>query len=303
MVKSSSQPLTVWFVVWDVVITVAAWVGAYLIRFDTGIPLVRNHQPDFELCLENLPLVVLLALVSFRVSHLYDVHRLRRFREELAAVGKGTILLTLLVMATSFAQRYQYESRLAVAIFAATTFVGVLSFRRLSWLILGRLRARGYNQSHALVVGSGRLARRTARGLENAAWMGIQTVAYVDDHPPAGPLDHAVLGPIADLPRMVHEHHIEHVFIALPLNRYADARRVFDVLSQSIVDVRTRRRRARARRGVADHDHGPRHDLYWAARKPLPRRQRGRQARDGHAIVADRDSLIVAADGGHRRGD
>ena len=238
MVKSSSQPLTVWFVVWDVVFTVAAWLGAYRIRFDTGIPLVNNHQPDFELCLENLPLVVLLSLVSFRVSHLYDVHRLRRFREELAAVGKGTILLALLVMATNFARQYQYESRLAVVIFAAATFVGVLSFRRLSWLVLGRLRARGYNQSHALVVGSGRLARRTARGLEHASWMGIQTVAYVDDHPPAGPLDHAVLGPIADLPRMVHEHHIEHVFIALPLNRYADARRVFDVLSQSIVDVR-----------------------------------------------------------------
>ncbi len=238
MVKRSSQPLTVWFVFWDVAITIAAWIGAYLVRFDTGIPLVNNHQPDFAYCLANLPLIILLSLVSFRFARQYEVHRLRRFREELAAVAKGASLLAILVMATNFARQYPYESRLAVGFFALATFLGILTFRRLSWSILGRLRARGYNQSHALIVGNGRLARRTARSLEHAAWMGIQTVAYVDDHAPAGPLDRPALTPIADLTKLVHDLHIEHVFIALPLNRYADARRVFDALSQSIVDVR-----------------------------------------------------------------
>jgi Undecaprenyl-phosphate glucose phosphotransferase len=37
---------------------------------------------------------------------------------------------------------------------------------------------------------------------------------------------------------LIQQYAIEHVFIALPLNRYADARRVFDVLSQSMVEVR-----------------------------------------------------------------
>ena len=68
MVKSSSQPLTVWFIIWDVIITVMAWIGAYMIRFDTGIPLVNNHQPDFALCLGNLPLIVVVSLVSFRIA-------------------------------------------------------------------------------------------------------------------------------------------------------------------------------------------------------------------------------------------
>src|SRR5436305_916107 len=125
MVKRSSQTLLAWFLVWDVVVTAAAWVAAYFLRFDTGIPLVNHHQPDFDLCVGNLPLV------------------------------------------------------------------------------------------------------------------GIQTVAYADDHPDKhAHTDRPVVGPIADLPRLVHELHIEHVFIALPLNRYADARRVFDSLSQTIVDVR-----------------------------------------------------------------
>ncbi len=238
MIKRSSQPLLVWFLVWDVVVTIAAWIAAYLIRFETGLPLVNNHQPDFELCIQNLPLVVIMAIVSFRVAGQYQIHRLRRFREEMVAVAKGTALLVLLVMSTNFARQYHYESRLAMVIFAVATFLGVLVVRRLSWSILGRLRARGYNQSHALVVGTGRLARCTARSLESAAWMGIQTVAYVDDDPIHTHADRPVIGPIADLPRLILEHHIEHVFIALPMNRYADARRVFDALSETTVDVR-----------------------------------------------------------------
>jgi Undecaprenyl-phosphate glucose phosphotransferase len=239
VVKRSSQPLTIWFLIWDIVLTIGAWIGAYWLRFDTGIPLVNNHQPHFELCIANMPLVLILAVVSYRYAGLYEVHRLRRFREEVLAVLKGVTLLALLVMASNFARQYPYESRLAMVAFAIITCLGILVFRRLSWFILGRLRAKGYNQSHALIVGTGRLARRTSRSLQESYWMGIQTVAFVDDHPEAGfHADRPVLGPLSDLPRLVQELHIEHVFIALPLNRYAEARRVFDILSQTIVDVR-----------------------------------------------------------------
>ena len=239
MVNRTSQPLLAWFLLWDVTVAAAAWVGGYLLRFDAGlIPPVNDHQPDFELCLAALPLVAILAAVAFRVAGQYDIHRMRRFREEMVAVGKGVALLALLVMSTNFALQYGYKSRHAMILFAGLTFVGVLGVRRLTWVVIRRLRARGYNQSHALIVGTGRLARLTARSMESASWMGIQPVAYVDDDPGRGATDRPVVGPVADLPRLVDELHIEHVFIALPMNRYAEARKVFDALSQTVVDVR-----------------------------------------------------------------
>lgn len=239
MVNRTSQPLLAWFLAWDIIATSVAWVGGYLLRFDTGyFRLVNNHQPNFELCLANLPLVAILSVVAYRVVGQYDIHRMRRFREEMAAVGKGVALLALLVMSTNFARQYGYESRLAMGLFAALAFVAVLSVRRLTWVIIRRLRAMGYNQSHALIVGTGRLARLTARSMESASWMGIQPVAYVDDDPSRCPMDRPVVGPVAELPRLVEELHIEHVFIALPMNRYAEARKVFDALSQTVVDVR-----------------------------------------------------------------
>src|SRR5207253_4007240 len=47
-----------------------------------------------------------------------------------------------------------------------------------------------------------------------------------------------ILGSIADLPALVAKYQVSHVFICLPMSRYHEARRVFDVLSQTLVDVR-----------------------------------------------------------------
>ncbi len=238
MINRSSQPLKVWFVVGDVAVAIAAWLGAYWLRFESGLLELYHDQPGFELCLGGMPLVVVLSLVCFRYAGLYDIHRMTRFREEGFAIGKGVALCTLLLASITFALRYQYESRVAFAIFSGLAFFGLLAFRRFTWIAVGRLRSGGYNQSHALIVGTGRLARRTSRTFKLSSWMGIQTVAYVEDEPGKVQCDRPVVGPIADLPRLIEELHIEHVFIALPMNRYADARRVFDALSQTVVDVR-----------------------------------------------------------------
>jgi Undecaprenyl-phosphate glucose phosphotransferase len=238
MVRRVSQSLVAWFLMWDLALAACAWLLAYYIRFHSGWFPASRGVPSLELHLRALPLVLLVGMVAFRLAGMYEVHRLRRFREELAAVGKGVALMTLLVMATSFARHAQHESRGAMVVFGAASLVGIVIARRASWSAVRRLRARGVNQSHALIVGTGRLARRTVRTLRTVNWSGIQPVGFVEDEGQrnAGS-DLPVVGTIAQLPELVEKHHIEHVFVALPLNRYADARRVFAALSQTVVDV------------------------------------------------------------------
>ena len=238
MVRRVSQSLVAWFLLWDLAVTACAWLASYYIRFHCGLFPAPRGVPAVVLYFRTLPLVLLVGMVAFRLAGMYEVHRLRRFREELAAVAKGVGLMTLLVMATSFARHAQYESRAAMLLFGAGTLVAAVVARRASWTAVRRLRARGVNQSHALIVGTGRLARRTVRTLHTVNWSGIQPVGYVEDESHRGPAaDLPVLGSLADLPALVERHHIEHVFVALPLNRYADARRVFTALSQTVVDV------------------------------------------------------------------
>jgi Undecaprenyl-phosphate glucose phosphotransferase len=238
MVRRTRQELTLWFGLWDMVATAGAWVASYWLRFSSGwLPASDGPTPAVSLYWQSLPWTLLLAAIAYRLAGMYEVHRLWRFREELVAVGRGVVWMAVTVMAASFIQRNHYESRLAMALFVGLCGLGILSLRRLSWLAIRTLRSRGINQSHALIVGAGRLARRTADTLRAVPWSGIQPVGYVEDEPWRKPTDLPILGPITDLPELVRRHHIEHVFVALPLNRYTDARRVFALLGQTTVDI------------------------------------------------------------------
>jgi Undecaprenyl-phosphate glucose phosphotransferase len=238
MIRQRSQILGAWFLLWDLTLTGVAWVAAYYLRFETGWIPVTKAPPDAYLCWLNLPLVVVLAGVAFHLTGQYAIHRLRRFREEIVCVLKGTALLSLLVMAASFYLRDAYESRAAMGLFSALVGLLVLAARRLSWSAIRRLRSHGYNQTHAVIVGTGRVARKTALALRHASWMGFKTIGFVEDRQDRWTSDLNVLGTFEELPQLIRKYEIAHVFIALPMSRYDDARHVFDLLSQSLCEVR-----------------------------------------------------------------
>jgi Undecaprenyl-phosphate glucose phosphotransferase len=141
-------------------------------------------------------------------------------------------------MATIFFTHDPYESRASMLLFSGLTVTGLLAGRRLAWFTIRCLRSRGYNQTRAVIVGTGRVARKTARALRHASWMGIKNVGFIENQPSRWTGDLDVLGTLTDLPQIIERYAVAHVFIALPLSRYDDARRVFDILSQSLVEVR-----------------------------------------------------------------
>jgi Undecaprenyl-phosphate glucose phosphotransferase len=238
MIKRSSQVLCVWFLCWDLVLTAAAWVGAYYARFETGWIPVYKPPPDVSLCWRNLPLVILLSAVAYRLTGQYTIDRLRRFREEMVGVVKGTALLSLLVMATIFYTQNPYDSRVTMLLFSLLAAFAVLTARRLSWYAIRALRSHGYNQTRAVIVGTGRVARKTARAFRHASWLGIRNLGFVEDQPNRWTSDLDILGTTDDLPDLIAKYNVEHVFISLPMSRYHEARRVFDILSQTLVEVR-----------------------------------------------------------------
>src|SRR5262245_37997533 len=102
MLKRRSQGLCVWFLVSDLFITSGCWLLAYFLRFEVGWFPVTKSPPEPYYCWRYLPLVAFMSVVAFEITGQYAIHRLRRFREEVIAVLKGTALLALLVMATTF---------------------------------------------------------------------------------------------------------------------------------------------------------------------------------------------------------
>jgi Undecaprenyl-phosphate glucose phosphotransferase len=238
MIKQKSQILSVWFLAWDLGMTALAWALSYYLRFESGLLPLDKDPPPFAVCLQSLPMVLLLSAIAYRLTGQYRVGRFRRLREELFSILRGTCLMGLFVVAATFGLAHTYESRIAFLMFFLLTVVLTLAARRASWAAVHWLRSRGYNQTQAIIVGTGRVARRTARSLRLTRWLGIKNIGYIEDQPTRWCSDLDILGTIADLPQLVTKYHVSHVFICLPMTRYHDARRVFDKLSQSFVEVR-----------------------------------------------------------------
>ena len=238
MIRRVQQTLLFWCILGDLAAVALAWIGAYYLRFSSGWIPAHKAIPDERICWNHLPLILFLAVVSFRMTGQYQLDRLRRFREELVAVLKGSSLLTLAALALIFYEQDDYRSRAVMALFAVLTVLLVLAARRLFWTVLRAVRARGYNQTRALVVGSGRVARRTIRTLQECRWSGIRPIGYIDEKKSPHPEGVEYLGSLDDLPHLVELYQVEHVFLALPMQRYDLARQVFNALSQQVVDVR-----------------------------------------------------------------
>ena len=149
MIDRRSQLLWFGFLVSDLCLTALAWVVAYFLRFESGW-LANGHDPlPFSLCARQLPMIFVLAGVAYRVVGMYDIGRLRRFREEMIAVMRGTALMSLLVMSSLFFLHDPYESRATILLFSALTMVSVVVTRRLGWGAVRTLRSRGYNRGVA----------------------------------------------------------------------------------------------------------------------------------------------------------
>jgi Undecaprenyl-phosphate glucose phosphotransferase len=240
MIDRRSQLMCFGFFLSDLALTALAWLGAYVLRFASGLFVIGAEAtpPLFYHCWRQLPVILLLAVVAYRVAGQYHIGRLRRFREEMLAVLKGTALLSLFAMATIFFLQDRYESRLTMLLFSVLTATSILLARRLGWAIIRTLRARGYNQTFSVIVGTGRSARRLNGSLMRVGWLGIRNVGFVEDHVHPYSSDLDVLGGFDDLPELIRKYQISHVFIALPFSRYEDVRRVFSILSQTVVEVR-----------------------------------------------------------------
>ncbi len=235
MYRRHGNKLSVVFLACDLAVTAIAWTGAYLVRF-AWLPS-PDGVPDSHLMLRALPLVLLLAAVSYRLCGLYEVHRLRELPRELGTVCRASGLLFVLAVTIAFYRRDLYESRLALALFFAFNAAGLTAARRLIWHALKYLRGKGLNYGRALIVGTGRTGRLVARTIANNSWTGLEAVGFVDNPGKLEPTLLPRLGTVGEIDRIVEENDIDHVFVALPLSRSGELPEVYRALSNLLVEV------------------------------------------------------------------
>lgn len=235
MYRRHGQKLGLLFLACDLSATAAVWFGAYFARFALW-PSPRG-VPDLPLVVADLPIVLLLAGFAYRTCGLYEIHRLRELPRELGRVCQASGLLFLLAIAVVFYRRDLYESRLALALFLGLNAITLTLVRRTVWHAIKFLRSRGLNYGRAVIVGAGRTGRLVARTIRENSWTGLEAVGFVDVPGKLDPTLLPRLGNIDQLGEIVDRHDVDHVFVALPLNRYGELPEVYRALSGLLVEV------------------------------------------------------------------
>jgi Undecaprenyl-phosphate glucose phosphotransferase len=235
MYRRHGQKLGLAFLACDLSVTAASWFAAYILRY--SLAPSPYGVPEVSMVAAQLPTILILAGIAYRLCGLYEIHRLRELPRELGVVCQASGLLFLLAIAAVFYRRDLYESRLALAIFVALNAVALAVARRMVWRLVKYLRSRGLNYGRAAIVGAGRTGRLVAQTILRNSWTGLEAVGFVDSPGKSEPAVLPRLGDIDQLAEIVEQHRIDHVFVALPLSRYGELPAVYRALEDVLVEV------------------------------------------------------------------
>ena len=215
----------------DLVLIAAAWVVAWVVRFEILTPPEWVPLGEY---LRFLPAVLVVWSAVFLVSGLYRTRRAQRLPLVVYAVARAVGLGLMASLGALFFYREFSFSRLHMLLFGVLSSSFLVGLRLAIYATLRRGRQRGLNVRRVLIVGAGKAGQRLARAFEHYPWMGFEVVGFLDDRDdvPAEPPDPLypdeshraprLLGRVGDIDAVLDRvGGVDLVYAALPLSAAA----------------------------------------------------------------------------------
>ncbi len=226
------------FLLGDLCIWSGALWAAFLIRFDGAIP------PRYLAAIPLLLAVLVPVKLGWQVVyHLYQMTWRTVSLTELLNVAKANALAFMstsaLLLLLRSVDAFRTVPRSVLLMDWILTMVGVAAFRavRRVWQVqVHALRRPHRNGTRLLIVGAGAAGVRIAQTMQESGEGAYRLVGFVDDDPAkrgAYVLGLKVFGGREVLPRVVREHAVEQVLIAIPSARPEHLRDLVEVARRS----------------------------------------------------------------------
>jgi len=225
----------------DLLLIAFSWLGAYWLRFYSGLIDVPQGIPPFQPYLETLILILPVSLWLLRGRGLYESHRTSALYKEVANIVWATTMGVMAFLSVSFFVRDFSYSRGVVAIFYGTSIGAVTLGRMLVRGSLRRLRRKGINQRFVVIVGAGRLAEEVIERIHRHPETGLQVSAVfsgreVPSHSIAGV---PVVGRCNDIkPFLRKGRRVDEIIFALPREDWSEFDKTMADLEDETVSVR-----------------------------------------------------------------
>ncbi len=237
----------------DILLAMAAFALAYLVRFDTGLFSAPKGQPPFAQYLTLMPFIGLVVPISF---HLQGVYRLRRNRtrvDDFFAVLVGTLLTVMIgLLGTLTTQAYfassaareigAYEvSRLVWAFFIVFNVGLSYASRDMARTLMRRRFKAGLGLRKVLIAGTGELGRHVAdRFLRNEEF-GYQVIGFIDNSTDDNQMGYRglpFLGSLDDAETILKREQIDQLYVALPVDQHVNMLKLIELSNRECVDIK-----------------------------------------------------------------
>src|SRR5262245_56234578 len=254
MVKYKSRMIAAVYVLADVAATSLAWIASYFLRFHSDLVLgfvpATKGLPPLSRYLWLLPLIAVLWPAVLYFHGLYQIKRGRSRIDEMFAILFSVLIGSALTLgATLYARVYYfYQPEIAPrwefsqAVFAIFIVLDVLALNAARWALrayLHRMWMAGYNVKRVAVAGSGELGRTVAETILAHKELGFRVVGFVDDASGRTAVNGLpVLGSLARVTEVIKAHHVDQLYIALPLEEHAKLLSLIKSVSNECVDIK-----------------------------------------------------------------
>lgn len=221
MIKKNQKILNMLQFVLDMAAILLSIAASWYLRFHSGIvpiwfPGVLSFWDYFNPVVMFLPFFAL----SLYLFKLYDPQRKNTFSEEVYAIVKANSAGIFIFVLFLFLSKQMHYSRVMLAIHVVLVNLFMIAERGSIRLMLRRMRAKGYNLKHIILVGDSDASRRIITSMAaNRHWgyniIGVISTGLVDADFPA-----RHLGILSDLEEVITRENADEVFITLELNEY-----------------------------------------------------------------------------------
>lgn len=198
-------------------LTFALWLAFYY-GGPEGVGYVNRaiQNPSVE---STVFMIGVLLSWAFVLSSfwLYRSKRLASWGDEVADVLRAVAFCTLILATLILLSEWRVFPKRFLVIFAAASFVLLISIRVFKREVLREFRLHGRNLRSVVVIGAGARGKRIVELIDAHPEIGYEFIGFVDD------LDEErVIGGLSEIDRILAENVIDEVIICLPIKTYYD---------------------------------------------------------------------------------
>lgn len=241
MIRNNQKRLNRIHVLIDALVIAVSYIAAWYLKFVSPFFEREGEVLSYEKYMIVLILVIPGYLLLYYFFQLYTPKRLSGRRAEIGSIVKAnTIGLLVFILVLYLGFREVQFSREMLFVFYCVNVLNEILVRNVIRLLLYRIRKKGYNLKHILLVGYSRAAEGFIdRVRANAQW-GYKIRGILDDHMEAGREYHGVrvLGGTEELLEILSENTLDEIAITLGLSEYSKLENIVELCEKSGVHTK-----------------------------------------------------------------